>query len=626
MSKRQKIMVLIACVYAGLASGGLAAGEKGRTRSDEKSTIPPATFRQKKRPALSQNQRLLLSRQPREKDRRTGQIYFQFTDGQHHIPARVRIVDPRGKIVGALPGLDWLWLDGKYDTRLVAGPVNVTVTRGPRSLPFRGVIYAKADKDTYAHLPTPPTLSVAEAGWLMFDPYLNANAKPRLPTYFRFSTLDEVVLAARAEGLNAVGVANEWQLLSRADIPFAAHTDGMTRLKRERQQLQQPGFSLLSAWRDGDATRGYFYAIEKSPPPLKKTRRVADAPFFQAFAEIHDRGGLAIYANPTGQIDDLSTGQTSSVAGELAFDLLAGANFDGIDISRGGDDLELWQRLLSRGYRLPALGGGFLLRRSPGIDIPALGCYVRPGGKKPTGADWLAAVREGRIVVSNGPFIQVEVDGNRLGEVIPASPKRRVIFIEALACADQDDSIARVTLIYNGKVIQQVRGLPGQTTLQIRLRRRLPQSGWLVARYYSRNRKLWAITNPIYIAAPETSSPPILLAKTTIILRDAATGKALAGTVETVNLGVRMQTKSLADSPTILLVPPTAYLYFQAAGYEKKKVSLYEAGGIRSLLDGLRKKNKLSAALLDGTIFALLKNRLQGVLLTVELKSKTKSK
>ncbi len=157
-----------------------------------------------------------------------------------------------------------------------------------------------------------------------------------------------------------------------------------------------------------------------------------------ALAELRGRGALTSYAHPVfSPLDEVAQlfGPARSVeARELVADAALGV-VDAMEVVSCFDDsgaVVLWHHLLSCGLRIAAVAGtdAFLsFAHGPGVasNPPGWGrVYARLGEQPLTAAAFATAVRAGRTVVTNGPWLTLEVDGAGPGAVLERRPAERL--------------------------------------------------------------------------------------------------------------------------------------------------------------------------------------------------------
>jgi hypothetical protein len=166
-----------------------------------------------------------------------------------------------------------------------------------------------------------------------------------------------------------------------------------------------------------------------------------------------------------------------------------------------GIALEGWYRMLSIGYRFPAVGAS---------DYP----YCRAFGdcrtyvyspQRPDSAEWARRAAGGHSFFTTGPLLLLDVDGQAPGEAITVDgdgPRR------VTARARVRSEVAPVTsveLIVNGRVVETLAAPAAATGEWLELQRALSldESSWIAARARSSSASgqpdAEAHTNPVYI-------------------------------------------------------------------------------------------------------------------------------
>jgi hypothetical protein len=157
-----------------------------------------------------------------------------------------------------------------------------------------------------------------------------------------------------------------------------------------------------------------------------------------ALAELRRLGALTSYAHPAysplDEVAQLFAPARSVEARELVADAALGL-VDAIEVASCFDDrgaVVLWHHLLNCGLRIAAVAGtdAFLsFAHGPGVASNPPGwsrVYARVGEQPLTAAAFAAAVRTGRTVVTNGPWLTLEVDGAGPGAALERCPGDRL--------------------------------------------------------------------------------------------------------------------------------------------------------------------------------------------------------
>ncbi|MDX1393326.1 MAG: CehA/McbA family metallohydrolase [Gemmatimonadota bacterium] len=191
------------------------------------------------------------------------------------------------------------------------------------------------------------------------------------------------------------------------------------------------------------------------------------------------QGGLAYYVHPLFVSDPFAEGGASAIPIELIADAVLG-DLDALElVCLWSDELgtaEVWYRFLNLGIPIAASAGtDVMLDFFRTMAIGTTRVYADTGGELNWPA-YIAALREGRSFVTNGPMVRLDVGGSAPGGVVQPG---RVSFEVALASAAPVD---RIEVLVNGAVVAGGEGLAsaGRTTLSGTLD--LPEGGWIAAR------------------------------------------------------------------------------------------------------------------------------------------------
>ena len=225
----------------------------------------------------------------------------------------------------------------------------------------------------------------------------------------------------------------------------------------------------------------------------------------------HGHGGMGYYVHPVSSPDPFGEIGWGSVPVELVADAVMG-DVDLLEIVCLWSSFEgtaaLWHRLLNVGVTIaPSAGTDVMLNLYRTMAVGTTRVYAY------TGADlnwpgYLEALREGRSFVTNGPFLDFQVDGIRPGGVVSAGPSGWSL---DLGTATEVDT---VEILVNGRVVASRSGIasPGRRTYTGDLE--LPAGGWIAARarggetrWPSMDTEPFAHTAPVWIGERGSVDP-----------------------------------------------------------------------------------------------------------------------
>ena len=164
----------------------------------------------------------------------------------------------------------------------------------------------------------------------------------------------------------------------------------------------------------------------------------------------------------------------------------------------------VWHRALNCGFKVTASGGEDSitdLHRTPLIGAARMYAYL---GDRLEWSRWVEAVRAGRTFVTNGPLLQLALDGNIPGGeiLLPAEGGS----VEVVARMDSAFPADRLELIRNGNVVEQIPLDDDGRSGRLRKRIQVEESGWYTLRASTAgpvlpidDSRLYAETGPIYL-------------------------------------------------------------------------------------------------------------------------------
>ncbi len=226
------------------------------------------------------------------------------------------------------------------------------------------------------------------------------------------------------------------------------------------------------------------------------------------------QGGAGYYVHP---VSGTRTPFTAAGMNVLPVALIADGVHGNIDLleivclwSNSVGSAELWYRLLNAGFPVAPSGGTDVMadfHRT--MAVGATRVYVRPDGPF-NWPNYFAALKAGRSFVTNGPMLQLTVDGMQPGDVIASS--RELPFTLSVASAVPIDSVA---LVVNGKTVWSGAkpAASGKATYTGKVR--VPAGGWVAARVVGPTTTAWpamgeytfAHTAPLWIGTKGSTDP-----------------------------------------------------------------------------------------------------------------------
>ena len=175
-------------------------------------------------------------------------------------------------------------------------------------------------------------------------------------------------------------------------------------------------------------------------------------------------------------------------------------HLDAFNLADGLDaDYERYYSLLNAGFRLPV---------SSGTDWWVYDhnrVYVKIDGELDYDK-WIAGLRTGRTFVSNGPLLELTVNGKEPGATLESLDTEEPLKVKARA--DSRLPFDRLEIVRNGEVVAEVLAT-GQREAALQREVSVSRGGWIAARVRSTSKthagtKVFAHTSPVYLRVPDT--------------------------------------------------------------------------------------------------------------------------
>ncbi len=391
---------------------------------------------------------------------------------------------------------------------LVPGGFELDLEPGSYRLRFeRGLEYVPVELDLVVPRDTPVPVRLRRwvdmnaMGWYSADTHVHRDPA-------------DIPLILRAEDLNFVptitthvwsaDVSRPWA--SPSEFPVVVEPGRLfTANAQEVERIQGgPGAVILLA-RDLPLP---FTGYELHPPAVAFTR------------EVHERGGyvegdklfwMDTFVNAAlGELDFVELNCNHFLPRQVDMDLAAWSHWPIEFGYRGPRGFALWMmdlyyRILNSGIELPLSAGS-----ASGVKATPVGynrVYVRLGE---TGFDYEAfmlALKRGRSFSTNGPILELDVDGRHgPGDRIEVRPGREY---RLRARARSRGPLERLQLVVDGEVVAEQTG-PGVGELTLEKGLRFDRSSWAAVRAFERANEaefwrpaghIFAHTSPVYFLA-----------------------------------------------------------------------------------------------------------------------------
>ncbi|HUQ92241.1 MAG TPA: CehA/McbA family metallohydrolase [Bryobacteraceae bacterium] len=522
----------------------------------------------------------------------------------HKMPATLKIQTAGGAVVKNSAGFgDGVRSPGVFETLIEPGSTLVQARRGFDYAVEETRIDLRSGDERELTLSLRRRSPLRREGWMSGDNHVHmVHGEAQV-----HSTFPEIQLAARAEGLDYLSVAQRWNLpdpsaLALSEVCRKNSTPGFTMTwnleapknywRGDVSHCMGHGWTLAMGDRtaDGrdpvqelDAMSAHDYQREKVPTPN-----------FDSHALIHDLGGIVSYTHPARWWRGKWGGRNgypaeadkfvSNLAQELPFDTIAGPTYDTIDILMKTRELEvnrfgqqLWYMLLNRGYRLAGTASSDATFDRPGGAVPGkVRTYTRIEGEFSI-PKVAAAMRAGRNFVTSGPLLVFDINGHGIGESLRINgPAKLRVGVRAWAAPEPGSLLRRIELIRNGEAVRRIAVADKQIDTAFELEEK--DTAWYVVRCLGENEDEVAISNPIYVERGAWQRPEPTPATVHLTVVDARNGEQVSASVAVIGR-VGREERTVRRAPChgscTLIMPATARFRIEASGHTSATRSVF---------------------------------------------------
>jgi len=459
----------------------------------------------------------------REYLRDMGRLHLEIRDESGQ-PVRARVSVTGGDGRSYAPDDAWFHADDAFDRgmadretvyfhspgdsilTLPAGEARVTVWRGLEQAITRQPVSISRDETRSLAL-TPAPLAIP-AGWKDAWPSGDVHVHMNYGGAYR-NTPERLVAQAEAEDLDVVFnlIVNKEQRVPDiayfSPAPDAASNDRVVLQHAQEYHTSFWGHIGLLGLDDHVLLPGYSsYNNTGLASPYPDNATVADL--------AHAQHALVGWVHPYDKAPDPDG--DAPLSNELPIDVALG-KMDYYEVSGFADYREtqkVWYRLLNCGFRLTAAGGtdamaNYASLRGP-VGLNRVYVMVEPGDDSPAGRRdrWLAALKAGKSMATNGPILGFELAGENPGGdlKLPAGEHELEFsgFMQSIIPVDH------LEIVVNGQVAQQLDMDAARRSAAFSGRLKLDASGWVLLRAWNDgpsadifDRFPYATTNPVFV-------------------------------------------------------------------------------------------------------------------------------
>ena len=361
----------------------------------------------------------------------------------------------------------FFYIDGRYEADLPIGNYELVITKGPEYRRELISIQILEGETSALEVALSRWTDMPALGWYSGDDHVHMTRTP--------ADNEPISLIMRAEDVH---ITNLLQMGNPYDTNFNQYAFG------RNGRYQKGKHTLVSGVEDPrTAVRGHTISmnIKEVFRPLDRYLR-----YDQIFAEYRKQGGLSGFAHVAGRLFNVERG--------LAIDVPLGA-VDFVEILQDGVlETGLWYDFLNLGFKLiPTAGSDFPYLSAPGGERNYV--YV---GSDYTVDGYYAALQQHRTFVTNGPILELSVNGEPMGsDMLVSSGDQLAVVAEASLNPDIEE-LDRLELIVHGDVVASVNLAAKDNSLTLRHTIRADDGFWLAIRAYGIDQAV-AHSAPVYI-------------------------------------------------------------------------------------------------------------------------------
>lgn len=362
----------------------------------------------------------------------------------------------------------WWYVDGGCEVRLPAGvPLRVRATKGPEYQPLDETV-TLGPGQMALRLAVRRVSDVRSGGWVPGD------------TRCHFLPPHAALLEAAAEDLDVVNLlacVQDFPSIHGTAYPTAPHLDAFS---GQRPSLEADGRMVVVNTLNTHPALGKVGLLNGHRPVFPLTFG-GDGPDDWSVCDwcdqCHRKGGLVVWADAFRPAGGLVGGEALVAA------VLGKVDAIEVDAAPRPQPLLPWvYRLWNAGFPIPLAGGSG--KDSNKVALGAVRTYARlPAGEALTYRGWVEAVRAGRTVVTDGPFLTLEVGGRGPGETVDE---------EGEVAARAVGPAGAVELLRDGAVVGSGDG-SAEAVLST------AEPGWVAARYTRPGGVGFAHTSPVWL-------------------------------------------------------------------------------------------------------------------------------
>jgi hypothetical protein len=388
-------------------------------------------------------------------------------------------------LIGSEPSA---YIDGTCEIQLPAGPLTVTISKGPEYKPLLARINLSPGKIAL-RFELERWINLRAERWYSGD------------TRSHFLTPHAALLEGAAEDVAVINLLAWPSLVFGASGKQYPTISNILAFSGQRPALEMPGYLVVVNTLNSHPVLGRLILLNCHrvvyPLSFGGPEGWDDWTLGDWCDQCHRKKGLVIG-------DGFLHGE---LLAELILERVDALQMDGFDNPDADtrfqqeSPLKEWYQLLDCGCRLPVVGGSDKEDNLGILGQPRTYARLQPG-QEFTYQSWIEAIRAGRTFVTNGPMIGLTVNGQDPGAVIdlPSASQPAHVRAEVKSLVPFDF----LEVVANHAVVARAAGSGSPTTSVIETEVSIPASGWIVARCwgaYDDAAESWigAQTSPVYV-------------------------------------------------------------------------------------------------------------------------------
>ena len=359
------------------------------------------------------------------------------------------------------------YIDGNYAADLPAGEYKIIVSKGPEYEVMVQDFAIEDGKTAAVDVTLNRWTNMPAAGWYSGDDHVHMIRNE--------SDNDSISRIMQAEDVH---VTNVLQMGNPAGTHFHQYAFGDGGRFIDGRHALVPGVEDPRT-----AIRGHTISLNISEV-------IRDPDIYLQYDHIFDayraQGGLSGYAHVAGELFNVGRG--------LAVDVPLGA-VDFVEVLQDGIlATDIWYDFLNLGFKLiPTAGSDFPYLGVPGAERN----YVYVG--QPFSVDgWYEQLRASRTFVTNGPMLELQVNGQPMGSTIGLNAGDDIVISASVSSDPHAEHLDRLEIIVHGEVVAVAGDASRDNSLSLEHTSVAGGGMWIAARAFGVDQAV-AHTAPIYI-------------------------------------------------------------------------------------------------------------------------------